>query len=160
MDDLLRLATALPEVEFDSGDVIVSEGSPNSALWILVAGELTISKGGAAISTVTRPGSVIGELSVLLGSAPTATVTALAPSRLRRADDGRAFLFSNEEITRVVAVGLAARLNLVTSYLSDLKQQYGDAPGLVMVPAVLQRLAERQSPAAVSGSSRDPHPEY
>ena len=27
----------------------------------------------------------------------------------------------------MVAVGLAARLNLVTSYLSDLKQQYGDA---------------------------------
>jgi CRP/FNR family transcriptional regulator, cyclic AMP receptor protein len=160
MDDLLRLSTALPEVEFDSGDVIVTEGLANGSLWVLVAGELSISKGGAAISTVTRPGSVIGEISVLLGSAPTATVTASAPSRLRHADDGRAFLFSDEEITRVVAVGLAARLDLVTSYLADLKHQYGDAPGLAMVPAVLRRLAERQAPAAVSGSSRDPRPEY
>jgi CRP-like cAMP-binding protein len=160
MDDLLRLAATLPEVEFDTGDVIVEEGSPNGSLWVLVEGKLSVTKGGAAISTVTRPGSVIGELSVLLGSAPTATVTASVPSRLREADDGRAFLFSNEEITRIVAVGLATRLNLVTSYLADLKQQYGDAPGLAMVPAVLQRLAERQAPAAISGSKRDPQPEY
>jgi CRP-like cAMP-binding protein len=160
MDDMLRLSTALPEVEFDAGDVIVREGLANSSLWILVTGELSISKSGAAISTVTGPGSVIGELSVLLGSAPTATVTASTPSRLRQAHDGRAFLFSNEEITHVVAVGLASRLNLVTSYLADLKQQYGDAPGLAMVPAVLQRLAERQRPAVISGSSRDPQPEY
>jgi CRP-like cAMP-binding protein len=160
MDDLLRLSAALPEVEFDSGDVIVKEGMPNRSLWILVTGELSISRNGVAISTVTRPGSAIGELSVLLESAPTATVTASTPSRLRQAHDGRAFLFSNEEITHLVAVGLAARLNLVTSYLADLKQQYGDAPGLAMVPAVLQRLAERQAPAAISGSSRDPNPEY
>jgi CRP/FNR family transcriptional regulator, cyclic AMP receptor protein len=160
MDDLLRFSTDLPEVEFDAGDVIMAEGSPSSSVWVLVSGGLSISKGGAEVTTVTRPGSVIGEISVLLESAPTATVTASVPSRLREAEDGRAFLFSNDEITRVVAVGLAARLNFVTSYLADLKQQYGDAPGLSMVPAVLRRLAERQAPAAISGSSRDPQPEY
>ena len=40
----------------------------------------------------------------------------------------------------MVAVGLAERLNVATSYLADLKVQYGDAPGLSMVSEVLSRL--------------------
>ena len=60
----------------------------------------------------------------------------------------------------LVADGLAERLNFVTTYLADLKLQYGDAPGLSMVSDVLQRLAHRQGPAARPGSARDPDPEY
>jgi hypothetical protein len=59
-----------------------------------------------------------------------------------------------------VAIGLAERLNFVTTYLADLKQQYGDAPGLSMVNDVLARLAQGQTPSARPGSARDPNPEY
>jgi CRP/FNR family cyclic AMP-dependent transcriptional regulator len=59
-----------------------------------------------------------------------------------------------------VAVGLAERLNFVTTYLADLKQQYGDAPGLSMVSHVLQHLGHRHGPAARPGSARDPDAEY
>ena len=48
----------------------------------------------------------------------------------------------------------------MTSYLADLKNQYGDAPGLTMVSEVLSLLAQRQVPAARPGSARDPDPEY
>ena len=61
-------------------------------------------------------------------------------------------------MTRLVAIGLAERLNLVTTYLADLKHQYGDAPGIAMVGEVLARLAERQAPPARPGSARDPDP--
>ena len=61
---------------------------------------------------------------------------------------------------RLVAVGLAERLDFVTSYLSDLKHQYGDAPGLAMVSDVLKQLALRQAPLARPGSARDPDPDY
>ena len=64
------------------------------------------------------------------------------------------------EITRLIAVGLAERLNFVTAYLADLKHQYGDAPGLSMVDSVLIRLAQRQDAPVRSGSARDPDPEY
>jgi hypothetical protein len=60
----------------------------------------------------------------------------------------------------LVAVGLAERLNFVSSYLADLKYQYGDAPGLSMVTDVITRLAQRQQPVARPGSMRDPEPEY
>ncbi len=59
-----------------------------------------------------------------------------------------------------MAVGLAERLNFVTTYLADLKHQYGDAPGLAMVADVLGQLAQRQGPTAQPGSARDPDPAY
>ena len=60
----------------------------------------------------------------------------------------------------LVAQGLAERLNFVTTYLADLKHQYGNAPGLSMVSDVLHRLGHRQGPVARPGSARDPDAEY
>ncbi len=127
---------------------------------MLLSGALKVSKGGVPVNTITRPGALIGEVSVLLETRHSATVEATEKTVLRRAADGRALLASDPAITRLVAVGLAERLNFVTTYLADLKQQYGDAPGLSMVGDVLARLAERQAPAARPGSARDPDPEY
>ena len=78
---------------------------------------------------------------------------------MRYAADGRAFLASDPAISTLVAVGLAERLNFVTTYLADLKHQYGDAPGLSMIPDVLRQLAQRQAPVARPGSARDPDPD-
>ena len=64
------------------------------------------------------------------------------------------------EITKLIAVGLAERLNFVSTYLADLKFQYGDASGLNMVSEVLAQLAERQVVSARPGSARDPDPDY
>ena len=79
---------------------------------------------------------------------------------MRYAEDGEALLASNSQIMQMVAMGLAERLNFVTTYLADLKNQYGDAPGLAMVPDVLRQLSHRQVQQARPGSARDPHPDY
>jgi hypothetical protein len=99
-------------------------------------------------------------MSVLLGTDHGATVVATEPSTLRYADDGHRFLFGDPEITKLIAVGLAERLNFVSTYLADLKDQYGDASGLSMVSEVLTHLAERQVVVARPGSARDPDPDY
>jgi hypothetical protein len=96
----------------------------------------------------------------LLDSVFSATVTAAEPSVMRHAAIGRALLESDPEITTLLAVGLAERLNFVTTYLADLKHQYGDAPGLSMIPEVLRQLSQRQGPPARPGSARDPDPDY
>ena len=160
MTDMLTLSAHLPEVELAKGDTIVAEGSATGAIWVLVAGALGVRRGGELVNTITQPGALVGEVSVLLNSAGSATVEATERSRLRYAADGRAFLASDPAILTFVAVGLAERLNFVTTYLADLKHQYGDAPGLSMVPDVLQRLAQRQTGSAKPGSVRDPDPEY
>ena len=160
MIDMLSLSAHLPEVHFAAGDIVVREGGESGALWVLVSGSLQVRKGTVVVNTIDGPGALIGEVSALLDTAYSATVEALEPSVLRHADDGPALLSSDPRITRLVAVGLAERLNFVTTYLADLKHQYGDAPGLTMVSDVLNQLAQRQAPPARPGSARDPHPDY
>ncbi len=160
MADMLTLSAHLPEIEFAPGDVIVREGGTPGALWILVSGSLQVRKGGVLVNTVTQPGALVGEVAVLLGSAFSATVTAVQPSVLRHTANGRALLESDPEIVMLLAVGLAERLNFVTTYLADLKHQYGDAPGLTMIPEVLHQLSQKQGRLARPGSARDPDPDY
>jgi len=160
MRDMLALSAALPEIAFAPGEVVLHEGGSAGALWILVSGALKVTKGGIVVNSITRPGALVGEIAVLLDTVNSATVEATEPSVLRHAADGNALLAGDPTITKLVAIGLAERLNFVTTYLVDLKQQYGDAPGLSMVSEVLARLAERQVAAARPGSARDPEPEY
>jgi CRP-like cAMP-binding protein len=159
MTGLLALCGDLPRVEIDPGTVVVREGDDGGGIWILEDGALQVRKGDTVVNTIDRPGAIIGEISVLLGATYGATVEATAPSRLRQATDGVAFL-RDPEVVRLIAVGLAERLNYVTAYLADVKQQYGDAPGLSMVGTVLARLAQNQHAPVLGGSARDPDPEY
>ena len=160
MTDMLSLSSHLPEIELAAGDTVVQEGRTAGGLWVLVSGALEVRKGDVLVNTITRPGALIGEISVLLDTVYSATVRATKRTVLRHAADGQALLASDPSITRLVAVGLAERLNFVTTYLADLKHQYGDAPGLSMVSDVLSQLAQRQAPPARPGSARDPNPDY
>ncbi len=160
MTDLLTLAAHLPEVHLEAGDTLVAEGGNGGSVWVLVGGSLEVRKAGISVNTITHPGALVGEMSTLTGSMHTATVVATEPTVLRFADDGAAFLESDPGVLRLVATGLAERLAFVTTYLADLRHQYGDAPGLAMVSGVLQQLAQRQAPPARPGSLRDPEPDY
>jgi len=160
MRDMLTLSQGLPEIEFAIGDTVVQEGGSAGGIWVLVSGELQVRKGDVLINAITRPGALVGEVSVLLDTTFGATVVAAQPSVMRYAADGRALLTRDPAITLMVARGLAERLNFVTTYLADLKHQYGDAPGLSMVSEVMRELAELQGPTARAGSARDPEPEY
>ena len=158
--DILELCADLPELVLDTGDVVIHEGRPGGGIWVLVSGALRVRKGNVVVNTVTHPGAVLGEISVLLDRPHSATVEATEPTRLRYAEDGHALLSSDPAITKFVAVGLAERLAFVTTYLADLTHQYGDAPGLAMVSEVLSKLEQRKAPRANPGSRRDPDPEY
>ena len=157
---MLSLVEHLPEVAFDPGDIVISEGGDAGGIWVLMSGKLLVRKGDVPVNTIDQPGAIVGEISLLLGHSHGATIEATEPTRARYASDGGALLSGEPEITRLIAVGLAERLNFVTAYLADLKHQYGDAPGLSMVDSVLTRLAQRQDAPVRSGSARDPDPEY
>jgi CRP-like cAMP-binding protein len=160
MATLIDAFAHLPVVAFAAGEAVVREGDPPGALWLLEAGALEVLKGGVPVNAITQPGALVGEVSVLLGRPVGATVVARTASRMRHAADGLAMLHGDPQFTRLVAAGLAERLNTVTTYLADLKLQYGDAPGLAMVGEVLGQLSHRPVAPVRPGSARDPDPEY
>ncbi|HVT41851.1 MAG TPA: cyclic nucleotide-binding domain-containing protein [Acidimicrobiales bacterium] len=159
MSDLLALCRDLPVVDVGPGTILIREGDASGAVWILEQGALEVRKGTTPVNTIDQPGAIVGEMSALLGVPSGATVEAVTPSRLRRAPDGVAFL-RDPAVLRLVAVSLAERLNFMTAYLADLKEQYVDAPGLSMVGTVLTRLSQQQHSPIQAGSARDPDPEY
>jgi CRP/FNR family cyclic AMP-dependent transcriptional regulator len=158
--DMLVLSAHLPEIEFAPGEAVVREGGPGGSIWVLVSGGLRVRKGDIQVNSITNPGALIGEMSVLLGIDHSATVEATEPSTLRHAADGHGLLANDPAITQIVAVGLAERLHFATTYLADLTRQYTDVPGLSMVSDVLSRLEQHVGPTASPGSARDPDPEY
>lgn len=160
MADLLTLSAHLPVVGLEQGAYLVRDGERTGSIWILEEGSLEILKAGVLINTISRAGTAFGEIAAVLGSNHSASVRAAAPCRLRYAQDGRGFLLGNPDVLLLVTAGLAERLDLVTGYLADLRNQYADAPGVTMVAEVLGSLVGSQAGTVRSGSLRDPDPEY
>ncbi len=85
---LERLAAVAGEVTAPSGTVLIRQGDPADALWILARGELSVCITSAGsepreLAPVTAPGYV-GELGLLKGIPRTATVRASQDSTLLR----------------------------------------------------------------------------
>jgi CRP-like cAMP-binding protein len=161
VDELLERCAGLPRRTFAPGQTLVVDGQRGEELFVIESGEVEVRKGDQRISTISRPGACIGEVGLLLGTPATATVTALTEVRARVADDGAALLRSDPEITFLVARMLAARLDLVTTFLADLRRQYGGGTGsLAVVDSVLAGLAQGPTGTARPGSVRDPDPLY
>jgi CRP/FNR family transcriptional regulator, cyclic AMP receptor protein len=152
----------LPEVVYDDGTQLFSEGDTRRELLILVSGAVRITKAGAHISVVDRPGSVLGEIGLLLDSPASATVTAVGECRCLRAEDPESFLRERPEFTLTLARTLARRLDLLTAYVADLRQQYADREDhLGVVADVLGVLMQHDGePTEPPGSEREPDAPY
>jgi tetratricopeptide (TPR) repeat protein len=81
------------EMELESheeGGVVISEGDPGSAMYVIVSGEVKVYTRNASSGSVylakLGAGDFFGEVSVLTGKPRTATITASQPTELLRLD--------------------------------------------------------------------------
>lgn len=161
MDELLALAQGSPRRSLDPGDVLLVDGESVGSLFVLLEGELRIDKGGTRIAAVTEPGACVGEMSLLLGIPATADVIAGAPSVVAVVEDAPAMLEADTGLSLALARLLATRLQVMTTYLADIRRQYADHEGgLGMVDVVLDSLMRGTGARSRLGSDRDPEPEY
>lgn len=159
MANLLDYCRALPQRRFARGDVLLEQGTVAGVLYVLVEGVVEIVKGDVQITTVSEPGALFGEISVLLGVPHTATVRVLRDSLCYVADDPVPFLRSHPDIAFEVATLLSRRVQMVTGYLADLKHQFSDSDDhLAMVDEVLESLVHLQGVESEPGSDRHPDP--
>ncbi|MBI3915298.1 MAG: cyclic nucleotide-binding domain-containing protein [Chloroflexi bacterium] len=83
--DLAELYKSAEELAYAPGQIIMEEGSPPDALYVILDGDVEILKqsGGQNVSiAVRRAGEVLGELSLLAQTPRTASVRALVPSQI------------------------------------------------------------------------------
>ena len=159
--EILAHCADLPRREIAPGEVLIEQGETPGRLYVLEDGTLTIERDGVAFAFVDTPGSVLGELSLVLSRPATATVRASTPCRLRVAEDAHAFLTERPGVALAVLRTVAARLDGLTGYLADVKRQFaGHSSHFGMIDEVLNVLIHHQPPDVTPGSARDPDPEY
>jgi CRP/FNR family transcriptional regulator, cyclic AMP receptor protein len=117
-----RKLAGFPIATYQAGETVVDAGSTTGRLLILRKGVVAVLKEGVEIATVTEPGAVFGELSVLLDQPHMADVRALEVSQFYAAD--AATLLRVDPIALLyVATVLARRLDDATQALIELRGQ-------------------------------------
>ncbi len=86
-DDLDWLCEQVEEVELTAGEVLIEEGTPGDAAFIILDGELEVTKKSETENfhlAVREPGEVIGEMALLDNSPRTATVRAIGITHMAK----------------------------------------------------------------------------
>jgi CRP/FNR family transcriptional regulator, cyclic AMP receptor protein len=144
MAELFAILSTLPKRDFAAGETIIAEDSTTGMLFFLINGEVEVSKDEVPLAATSEPGSVFGEMSVLLGTSHRASVRTVAPSSFYVVEDGRQFLRNHPLVSMHVSELLARRLDALNKYLVDVRQQFEGHDHLSMIDEVLEVLMHRQ----------------
>jgi CRP-like cAMP-binding protein len=146
-EDILSWFEGKKAVTFQAGDILLQEGGQDSKLFVLIEGEIEVTRRDTRVTHVDEPGSIFGEMSVLLDMPHSATVQALSKVRAYVVDDALAFLEAHPDVSLHLATLLARRLYYTTSYLVDLQQQAaGRREDLDLVDKILGTLFQKPQP--------------
>jgi CRP/FNR family cyclic AMP-dependent transcriptional regulator len=160
-ETLLAAAADLPELSFAAGADVIVEGENRGQLFVLVSGSVEVSRDDVRVAVVDEPGAVFGEMAVLLNTPATATVRSLGGCVLRVSDAPEEFLRARPDVARAIAQMLARRLDGVTRYLVDIREQYADRDDhLGVVDVVLESLSHHQAAPPEPGSDREDEAPY
>jgi CRP/FNR family transcriptional regulator, cyclic AMP receptor protein len=142
-----------------AGTLVLHEGGRTGHLFVLIEGRLDVVKSDTIVASVSEPGAVFGEMSVLLDKPHTATVRAAADSIVYEINDAASFLRQQPAVALLIARLLAQRLNVATTYLADIMHQYaGHGDHLAMIGDILQSMINLPPITVSPGSDRQSDP--
>lgn len=161
MNDVLDMCRGLPTLHLAKGDTLIKEAVRTDQLYVLKSGAFEVVRNGVRVVLITQPGAFLGEISAVLGSAPTASVIATQDSTVHVIANASAVARSRPELTYAIAQLLAQRLSAVTAYLVDIKRQHADSDThLGLMDQVLGSLIASYPSALQPGSERSDVPDY
>jgi CRP/FNR family transcriptional regulator, cyclic AMP receptor protein len=128
MTSLLTLTYSAPTQTFAKGEALVTQGERGGNLFVLEGGRLSVERDGVVIATIEEPDSVVGEMSVLLGSNYTATVRADRDSKVRVVKDAMRILSKHPELTLRLAQIVSMKLDTASALLVELSREHAGKP--------------------------------
>jgi CRP-like cAMP-binding protein len=123
MTSLLTLTYSAPTITLGKGEVLVTQGEIGGDLFVLESGRLSVERDGVSLATIREPGSLIGEMSVLLGIKNSATVRAEERSTIRVVRDALRILEKQPLVTLRLATLLSQRLDATSALLVEMTQE-------------------------------------
>ena len=123
MTSLLALTASRPTRTLAEGEVLLVQGEGGGDLFILRSGKLVVVRDGVNIASIAQPGTLVGEMSVLLDIRNSATVRAERESKVRVIRDANKLLETEPGLARRVAALVAGRLDATSALLVELAKQ-------------------------------------
>ena len=131
----------LPVSTYEPGEMVIAAGATTGKLLFLRQGEVEVLREGTQIARISEPGSVFGELAVLLDKPHTADVRALERSEFNVAD-GATLLGSDPAATLYIAAILAGRLDGANRALIEIKRQLETGKPRAAIARTVDRIAD------------------
>lgn len=128
MPNLSEHISSQPTRTLEIGETLLVEGAGNDDIHVLLMGEIAIERGGVMLASLSNPGTIVGEMSVLLGRPASATVRAVRPTRIRSLNQAGRAMAGDAELAMHVAALVAARLDATSSIVVDLNRQLTGKP--------------------------------
>ena len=161
LDDVLGLVAESPIQRLEPGEKILAEGERSASIFVLLDGELEVQRRGRSLVRISDPGAILGEIGLLLDQPANADVVAVVNSSVHRIDDSDELFARYPALMGYVAWMLARRLHQVSTYLSDLQEQFaGSSATLGLVPTVLRELLGDSGNEFETGSDRETDSPY
>jgi signal transduction histidine kinase len=114
-EDVRALAHTSSPVGLEAGQVLLAEGSPPEAMYVVREGELEVSRnvgGSEVLLNVCGPGELVGELGIAHRRPRSATVRARTRARVQRIGaEAMDRLFTHPESARAVLLAATRRLD-------------------------------------------------
>lgn len=123
MATILTLTETQPTLSLAPGEVLIAEGDRGGDIYVLQSGRLSVSRAGVELARVTSSGALVGEMSVLLGTENTATVTAETQTTVRVVREALAYLERQPLVALRIAMLLSQRLDATSALLVELQNQ-------------------------------------
>jgi len=128
--DLEEVLARSSEVTLDSGNLLFSEDDRAAEVWVLLEGELVITKisdGAEVIIDELAPGAFLGEISLLTGTPAGQRARARGPGRVLRipADVFHSLLRSCTAVTETVLRTMAERVRGIEHMLAERERMAG-----------------------------------
>lgn len=126
------------------GEVLVPQWGKLGTLFILKSGEVEVERNGAIISRTSQPGTLFGEMSVLLDRPHSASVRAVEAVEAYVVADPLAVLEQRPAWTLQLARLLAQRLATTTAALVAAREEDGLPEQLVIPDYIMAEMGDPQ----------------
>jgi CRP-like cAMP-binding protein len=124
------------------GMVLIAQGERTGRLYVLRSGELEVVRDGHLVLVTRTPGSIFGEMSLLLDIAHSATVRASAETEVFVIDNALAMLEANPGWLMQIARLLAQRVNATTALLAARDAEQTESQGFVLPQNILSQWSD------------------
>lgn len=100
----------------------MTEGEDSEVLVVLKSGRVSVSREGSELTVISNPRAVFGEISILVGGAHMATVTATEESDFYVIENGEQWVRHCPNLLPNLAFLLASRLKAMTFYVTEVER--------------------------------------